>query len=488
MSQFGTLLRYYRRQSHDPERGGALTQERLAELLGSELGVITYSGAAVSDWERGASQIDKDQRLVLVCLLKILCACGGLLTLEQANGLLWAGNYRPLDEDERQQVFPPGLVPAVATRVKTGENEQERARRERESGQLVSPGGLVWPPSLPDERYYPVPGREQLLGQLVAALGDPQGPLVVAVDGLGGLGKTALACELARRAIHAGLFTRLIGDSAKQEALVGEEIVTVREAALDLGSLLDSLAGQLGYWELITLPAEEKYTALAWLLKQQRHLILVDNLETAENANLLVQRLPGLLNGSRALLTTRKKAQHNALRTVSIEGFDQGDALYFLKAEATQRDVRQILEAPETRLVAIYAGTGGAPLAMKLVVAQAQFLDLEQILGRLRRAGSRLYPFIFRESWNRLDPAAQSLLVYVGRTVVTSAGWEELTDVGAALGLDEAALLQAVEQLAAYSLLEVAVHAGELRYHIHPLTRQFVNSDLPALWQAEGLE
>lgn len=106
MDEFGKLLRYYRKCSTDPERGGALTQERLGELLGVALGDAGYTGAAISDWERGKSQIDKDQRRVLLSLIKVLHECGGLQTATEANTLLLAGNYRPFGEDELRPIFP----------------------------------------------------------------------------------------------------------------------------------------------------------------------------------------------------------------------------------------------------------------------------------------------------------------------------------------------------------------------------------------------
>ncbi|MGB3713944.1 MAG: NACHT domain-containing protein [Candidatus Promineifilaceae bacterium] len=105
MRTFGQLLRIYRRQCQDPERGGLLTQDRLGELLGVALGDAGYSGAAVSDWERDKSKINEDDRLVLVNLIKVLHQCEGLETPAEANELLGAGNYRDLDSDESRSVF-----------------------------------------------------------------------------------------------------------------------------------------------------------------------------------------------------------------------------------------------------------------------------------------------------------------------------------------------------------------------------------------------
>jgi len=106
MSRFGELLCLYRRQSRDQERGGKLTQERLGELLGRELGDIGYTGSAISEWERSKSQIHKDHRKVLVALIKVLYQNEGLQSVIEADTLLLSGNYRSLDDDEKSLIFP----------------------------------------------------------------------------------------------------------------------------------------------------------------------------------------------------------------------------------------------------------------------------------------------------------------------------------------------------------------------------------------------
>ncbi|RPI28118.1 MAG: hypothetical protein EHM70_17065 [Chloroflexota bacterium] len=109
---FGEWLRYYRLRCIDPKKGGKLTQQGLGELLGTELGIEGYTGAAVSDWERGESQINKDNRPVLASLIKVLHDNGGLKTPAEADKFLLSGKYSPLDEIEKLLIFPdapPGL-------------------------------------------------------------------------------------------------------------------------------------------------------------------------------------------------------------------------------------------------------------------------------------------------------------------------------------------------------------------------------------------
>ena len=110
MTDFGKLLRLHREQRRDPNKGRGLSQQRLGELLGEELGTTGYSGAAVSDWENNKSKVHKDDRLLLITIFRVLYKNGGLKTLLEAESLMEAGNYRALNEREKQQIFPKDLL------------------------------------------------------------------------------------------------------------------------------------------------------------------------------------------------------------------------------------------------------------------------------------------------------------------------------------------------------------------------------------------
>jgi hypothetical protein len=349
----------------------------------------------------------------------------------------------------------------------------------------TSPVDSSWPLNVPDEPYYLLPGREQTVNALLEALQMPSGPSIVIVDGLGGLGKTALAAELVRRARVAGVAERVVGDSAKADVFAGGEIVHLQETRLDFDKLLDSIARQFDRWEVPTLRVEEKRVVVAQLLRQQRCLVLVDNLETAVGAHEIASQLQQLLGPSRAIITSRQHVPIDNARAVSLHGLDRQDALLFLRSDATQRGIEQIRAATDARLLDIVRVTGGAPLAMKLVVSQARHLDIDAVLHVLEHADQQLYFFVYRQSWQQLTLAAKKLLIYIGRTVVTTVGYDELarTDVAR----DGAELIAAIEQLVSYSLVEVAVVSGRPRYGLHQLTRNFVNSDLPRLWHTGGL-
>ncbi len=123
MTVFGEFLRTLRRKSNDPNYPDRkLSQERLGELIGSELGLKGgYSGAAVSDWERSVSKIQADQRSLLICLLIVLHKTGGIQTPSEASELLESGNYRALNPDEVQKIFPE-----ISHQAKEGQSSDTR--------------------------------------------------------------------------------------------------------------------------------------------------------------------------------------------------------------------------------------------------------------------------------------------------------------------------------------------------------------------------
>ena len=76
----------------------------------------------------------------------------------------------------------------------------------------------VSPSQLPGKSYRELIGRDILVGNVMAALRDPSGKWIVAVDGMGGIGKTALAREIADRCVSENLFNIIIWDQAPKES------------------------------------------------------------------------------------------------------------------------------------------------------------------------------------------------------------------------------------------------------------------------------
>lgn len=144
--RFGDVLRQYRERSIDTAKGGGkLTQARLGELLGEKLGLDSgYRGATISEWERGGNKIHADDREVLVALLQVLRQNGGLTCLAEANELLLAGNYRPLDDQEQQAVFPDSVSPLTEASASASQDVPMNSVTPSKPFEIVFRPGEVW--------------------------------------------------------------------------------------------------------------------------------------------------------------------------------------------------------------------------------------------------------------------------------------------------------------------------------------------------------
>jgi transcriptional regulator with XRE-family HTH domain len=129
VNKFGEALRRFRNASNDPERENKrLSQERLGELIGRELGDYGYSGAAISEWELGKSKPNAHDRRVVIALVHVLYECGGVKTLTEADQFLERGNYRALDEEESHGIFPDLPDEMQTEQAAPNENITEHSR------------------------------------------------------------------------------------------------------------------------------------------------------------------------------------------------------------------------------------------------------------------------------------------------------------------------------------------------------------------------
>lgn len=294
MSAFGELLRQYR------ERCG-FTQVRLAELLEQEANIGTYTGATISYWEKGKYRINHDDRRVLMGLIAVLHQHGGIRTLDEANRLLLAGNYRPLDEDESNRISPAWL--STSFTVVSG------------SAAHIPPPFML--PALPPQG---VLGRKKDIQQIIDLLMDHSDTdnSRVALRGMGGVGKTTLAISVARSDIVARHFP----DGVLWTALGPKPSIR---------PLLDQWGRALGADLLALSGVVTCQQRLRAMLSSRRVLLVVDDVWDANEGRLF--DLGG--RHCRMLLTTREAPIAHDLatraRTMRVDVLSPDAALELLR-------------------------------------------------------------------------------------------------------------------------------------------------------------
>jgi hypothetical protein len=307
----------------------------------------------------------------------------------------------------------------------------------------------------------------------------------MAIVGLGGMGKTALAQEAMDRCWREGLFDHIVWASAKTERFVGEGSRQTGVSDYGFEQLLADIARQCDRLDVAQLPPDQRRAAVKQLLLARRVLVVMDNLETIPDSDMFVDEVFQILGRSKLLLTSRHHVRHERAFSLDLGGLYQPEGLAFLREDSAERGIQMIAQAGVEDLLAIYQVTGGAPLAMKLVIGQVSRWPLAQVLDNLKAAqfagpNYDFYRFIFKQSWEML--AAETQQVLVSMAVFDLANGSSEAALRQVSRVEPEAVQPALDQLILLSLVDVLGDLVTRRYTLHPLTHYFILSDIVKKW------
>lgn len=345
--------------------------------------------------------------------------------------------------------------------------EQELRARERQAQARVE--------ALPAPTYTRLFGVADRLRRALTQLLAPVPPYVVAVVGIGGIGKTALADAVTRQAAQEQVFEKIhfLRMSAPDALKLNSSHPLAEQLAAGLARLLSPKLPD-------GLTQAQHWTAARQVLQEAPQLVVVDNLEADADVDEVFQRLGDVAGPSKFLLTSRARpAQPTATLFVSMDELSATEATQLLQHEADCAGLTDIARSPAAELSPIYEVVGGNPLALKLVLRLAQVQPLPSLLSDLRHSGpgavEEMYRHIYQKAWDVLSEPARQVLLAVLLAAEGGATWD---NVLASSGLTAPTLLGALGELNARCLLEARGTVWERRYGLHRLTETFLRSDL----------
>ena len=325
-------------------------------------------------------------------------------------------------------------------------------------------------------------GVQRLSDDLAGTIIADSAPWLVAVDGIGGIGKTALAARVVTSDDVWFRFERVLWVSARQEHWNGNGAAThAGQPALSEDDLVVQLLEQLGING--SGSQTEQRLQLIGTLKAAPYLVAIDNLETVTDYETLLPLLRGIANPSRILLTSRHSLRdHSDIRSITVGELPFDDAVTLIKHDAARRGMPEFEQAGPKEFEAIYEVVGGNPLALKLVVGQLSVLPLSMVLENLQQAQGQdteaLYTFIYWQAWELLDDGSQQVFL-----VMPILHGSAADDIAAMLSLEPPQVQAALRQLAKLSLVQVGGGLNDRRYTIHRLTESFLLNEA-IRWQS----
>jgi len=442
---FSALLKRYRDAL-------AWSQEELAEATRGQVAVRT-----ISDLERGVARRPRS------ATVRLLAAALGLTGTELAAFTAAARGRENLGQRGPGEHGPGEHGPGEPA-------ESVAAPAAGGAGGAAAPAGRPVPRMLPRD-IQSFTGREAELDMLIAAASRAyrSGTVgVCAVEGMGGVGKTALAL----RAAH------LVADRFPDGQLfIDLHGYTPGVPPLGTDDALRSLLVALGVRrEAIPEETAERAALYRSTLAGTRTLVILDNAQSAAQVGPL---LPGTA-GCLVLVTSRR----------SLTALDDADALALgaLPPEKAARLFRVVAgpgraTADDPDVAEIAELCGHLPLAIRITaarLARRAELRLADLLRELRSEHRRLSQLAdeergvaaaFELSYRNLPVPAQRMFGYLG--LIPGPDFDVLAVASLAGDADLAAVQRTVDVLLYHNLL---LASGAGRYRFHDLVRDFART------------
>jgi hypothetical protein len=316
----------------------------------------------------------------------------------------------------------------------------------------------------------------ELEKQISALLNAAGPPWLIAIHGIGGSGKTALAGRIMRAQADSSCW-REVAWLPPQQRFNTEAVQPHTGIEFAAGLLFDML-----YEQLIAAPgsmpppAAERQQHVRAMLRNAPHLIVIDDLSSLVEGDPLLALLAELAAPSKFLVTLRHSLHDiDGVCALHMPELALHDIKALLRWEAQTRNLSLLARVTNEDCASIYAVIGGNLLAARLVASETQAHSLNAVLECLQQGNGKhveaLYAYIYRHAWNMLEEKSKQLLLLLPGAGAAGADAEFLRQIS---GMDLSALYDALDQLMTFNLVDGRGNLNARSYSIRNLTRTFL--------------
>ncbi|MBN1968800.1 MAG: hypothetical protein JW870_05500 [Candidatus Delongbacteria bacterium] len=234
--------------------------------------------------------------------------------------------------------------------------------------------------NLPDPPYTKFFGRQNSISSIIENLLEGN-TYIVSIDGVGGIGKTALAYHFCQNyLIENETFEYLIWLTAKEtvfDAFSDEkQIKEVKNEFKGISTLIDTTLETLKCQDLLDADFETKKMFFEDIITNNSIFFVFDNLENVNDNTFfeyITKDFNKIANKNRRLkvLTTSRKRKKIIDFPIEIEGLNTEDALSMLKYLADKQELREITNQPGDHTnIKLIEKVGRIPLGIEFIIGQ----------------------------------------------------------------------------------------------------------------------
>jgi len=328
--------------------------------------------------------------------------------------------------------------------------------------------------NLPQPDYVRFVGRKEELDRLRKLLHPRDRIWCIVIDGVGGIGKSALALEIAHRYLkefeelpEEERFDVIIWTSAKTTTLTGDGITPRQQVTNTIDDVYKTIAVTLEKDNITREDLEDQSRLINRALASQRTLLVIDNLETVDDERVIafIREIP---DPTKCIVTTRHRI--DVADPIRLAEMPRGDALSLIAQECEKKGV----SLTDDQADLLYRRTGGIPLAVVWSVAQMSYgYGVETVLHRLGDAKGNIARFCFESALHRVkNKPAHVLLVCL--SLVNSTYLANRQHLGTMADLSELDRDEGLVELERLSL----INKQDNRFSLLSLVQQYVIASL----------